>query len=63
MISFDGMKVFSATKMRERNNLGEDITKWMDENKDKFVVDREIRQSSDNEFHCLTIVIFWEREN
>ena len=60
MVEFDGMKVFSATKARERENLGDTITGWIEDNhEDKMVVDREVRQSSDNEFHCLSIILFY----
>jgi hypothetical protein len=58
---FDGIKVFSATKAREREELGEVITKWLDDHGDLVVVDQVVSQSSDNEFHCLTITIFFQR--
>jgi hypothetical protein len=58
---FDGVKVFSATKAREREELGELITKWLDDHPDLLVVDQVVSQSSDNEFHCLTITIFYKR--
>ena len=56
---FDGVKVFSATKAREREELGETITKWLNEHPNYKVVDRIVTQSSDNEFHCLTITLFF----
>lgn len=56
---FDGVKVFSATKAREREELGETITKWIKEHPDYEIVDKIVTQSSDNEFHCLTITIFY----
>jgi hypothetical protein len=58
---FDGVKVFSATKAREREELGEVITKWLDEHLDLTVIDQVVSQSSDNEFHCLTVTIFYRR--
>lgn len=58
---FDGVKVFSATKAREREELGEVITRWLDDHSDITVVDQVVSQSSDNEFHCLTITIFYRR--
>jgi hypothetical protein len=58
---FDGVKVFSATKAREREELGELITRWMDDHPDLTVVDHIVSQSSDNEFHCLTVTIFYKR--
>ena len=56
---FRGVKVFSATKAREREDLGEQVTRWMRANTDLEIVDRTVIQSSDNEFHCLTIAIFY----
>lgn len=60
---FDGVKVFTATKAREREELGEAITAWLQQNRDLQVVDRVVTQSSDNEFHCLTITLFWARRD
>ncbi|TMA28880.1 MAG: hypothetical protein E6J78_04090 [Deltaproteobacteria bacterium] len=56
---FTGVKVFSATKAKERDDLGEQVTRWLRANADLEVVDRTVTQSSDNEFHCLTVVIFY----
>jgi hypothetical protein len=53
------VKVFSATKARERGRLGEDVTLWMRENKGVEIVDKIVTQSSDSEFHCLTITLFY----
>ena len=57
-MSFTGVKVFSATKAREREELGETVTRWLRSN-DVEIVDRVVTQSSDDEFHCLTIVLFY----
>jgi hypothetical protein len=59
--SFTGVKVFSATKAKEREELGETITRWLRSNADLEVVDRVVSQSSDNEFHCLSIVLFFRQ--
>ena len=59
MESFTGLKVFSSTKAGEREVLGEVITKWISENPGLEIVARECRQSSDDEFHCLTITLFF----
>jgi hypothetical protein len=56
---FTGVKVFSATKAKEREELGDQVTRWVRANADLEIVDRTVIQSSDNEFHCLTIVIFY----
>lgn len=59
MSTYKGVKVFSATKAKERNALGEVITDWIKDNSDVEVVDTVIRQSSDSEFHCLSITLFF----
>ncbi len=58
-MQFTGVKVFSATKAKEREELGETVTRWMRSNADLEVVDRVVTQSSDDEFHCLTIILFF----
>jgi hypothetical protein len=58
-MNFTGVKVFSATKAKEREELGEHVTRWIRANADMEIVDRMVTQSSDNEFHCLTIIIFY----
>ena len=54
-----GVKVFSATKAKEREELGDSVTRWLRSNADLEVVERVVTQSSDNEFHCLTIILFY----
>ncbi len=58
---FDAVKVFTATKAREREELGEVINRWIDDNPGIEIVDHVVSQSSDNEFHCLTISLFYRR--
>ena len=58
-MNFTGVKVFSATKAKEREELGEAVTRWLRSNADLEVVDRVVSQSSDDEFHCLSIVLFY----
>jgi hypothetical protein len=55
---FTGVKVFSATKARDRDELGENVTRWLRDNQVQ-IVDKIVTQSSDHEFHCLTITIFY----
>ena len=63
MIPFTGMKIFSTTLARDREQMGDTITRWLQENQQLEVVDKIVTQSSDKEFHCLTITIFYrERE-
>jgi len=59
-VNFTGVKVFSATKAREREDLGEQVTNWIRNNPDCRIIDKIVTQSSDREFHCLTITIFYE---
>ena len=59
IMEVDGAKVFTATKFRDRENLGAEITKWRQANRDLDIVDVDVRQSSDSEFHCLSIVIWY----
>ncbi len=59
VISFTGVKVFSTTLARDRENMGENITRWLKENSNAEIVDKVVTQSSDKEFHCLTITLFY----
>ena len=59
MASFTGVKVFSTTLARDREAMGEHITRWLREHPELEVVEKEIRQSSDKEFHCLSITFFY----
>ena len=54
-----GVKVFSATKAKERESLGENVTEWIRTNPTLEIVDKIVTQSSDSEFHCLTITLFY----
>ena len=68
------LKVFSATKAKDRDELGETVNKWLDGMRDTHrqggavpglrfsIVDTVITQSSDSEFHCLVITIFYTLE-
>ena len=57
--SFDSIKVFSTTLARDCEVMGENITRWLKDNPNIEIVDRVVTQSSDKEFHCLTITIFY----
>lgn len=58
---FNGVKVFSASKHQDRNVIGEAITDWLRSNPDAEIIDKVVTQSSDSEFHCLTITLFYKR--
>ena len=61
MAQFNGVKVFSATMHKDRAALGEQITDWLHSNRGITVVNTVVTQSSDSEFHCLTITLFYNR--
>lgn len=58
-----GVKVFSATKAKEREGLGDQVTKWIRANRDAEIVESVVTQSSDSEFHCLTITVFYREKD
>jgi hypothetical protein len=58
MQAYDGVKVFSATKFKDREELGDRLTEWM-QSHPLEIVDTVVTQSSDSEFHCLTITLFY----
>ena len=60
MANVTGVKVFSATKAKEREGLGEQITEWIRGNPQMEIIDKIVTQSSDSEFHCLTITLFYK---
>ncbi len=57
---FTGVKIFSTTLARDREVMGEKITNWLKENPTVEIIDKEITQSSDKEFHCLTVTLFYK---
>ena len=57
--SFTGVKVFSTTLARDRDALSDRITSWIRGNPQLEIVDKVVTQSSDKEFHCLTITFFF----
>ena len=60
----NGVKVFSATMVTEREQLGEKITEWIQGNPGCEVREAFVTQSSDDAFHCIAITLFyWEEPN
>ena len=58
---FNGVKVFSATMVSDRDKLGERITAWMRKHPECEVREIVVTQSSDEAFHCLAFtVFFWD---
>ncbi len=60
MLDITGVKVFSATKGRDREQLGDLITAWIRSHADHEIIDKVVTQSSDAAFHCLTITLFYK---
>jgi hypothetical protein len=58
-VLFTGVKVFSTTLARDRETMGETITRWIKENPGLEILDKVVTQSSDKEFHCVTITLFY----
>ena len=61
-LKFNGVKVFSATMVADRDQLGEKVTDWMAKNPSKKVTDIVITQSSDEAFHCIAITVFFHED-
>lgn len=55
------VKVFSATMLKERDQLGERVSDWIATPGARpiEIVDTVVRQSSDSQFHCLSITVFY----
>lgn len=59
MAHFTGVKVFSSTLARDRETMGDNITRWLRKNPEIEIIDKVVTQSSDKQFHCLTITLFY----
>jgi len=59
MRQFNGVKVFSATLARNREELGEKVTDWLQKHRNCEIVDMRVVQSSDREFHCISIILLY----
>jgi hypothetical protein len=64
--AFDGVKVFCATMIAQRQTLGETVTTWLEDARAKRpgfqVVDIVVSQSSDRTFHAVTVSIFFKED-
>jgi hypothetical protein len=58
-LAFNGVKVFSATMFAPREQLGESVTSWMAANPQLTVTEFVVTQSSDSQFHCVAITVFY----
>lgn len=66
MNSFNGVKVFCATMIAQRQTLGEQVTAWLEEARTTRpcfqIVDIVVRQSSDQAFHAISITVFFNED-
>lgn len=58
-VTFSGVKVFCATRHQDRERLGEIVTQWLRERPELVVAYVVVTQSSDAEFHCIAISMFY----
>ena len=58
-VKFNGLKVFSATMVADREQLGEKISAWLANHPQRKVTDMVVTQSSDEAFHCIAITVFY----
>ena len=56
------VKVFSATKAKDREQLGARVSAWIEANPDVEIANTVVTQSSDKAFHCLAITVFAHRD-
>jgi hypothetical protein len=52
------LQTFSATKAKDRAVLGERVTEWLRGHPELEVTDKQVLQSSDREFHCVSVVLW-----
>lgn len=56
---FDSVKVFSATMVAQRAELGEVVSSWITAHPEHAISDIVVTQSSDDSFHCIAISVFY----
>jgi len=59
MAPFNGVKVFSATMIADRERLGEKVTAWIEAHRECELSQIVVTQSSDAAFHCIAITVFF----
>jgi hypothetical protein len=60
MIPFSNVKIFSATTSIARSMLGDTVTAWFVAQRSLIAIaDIKLVQSSDSEYHCISIVVFY----
>ena len=58
-VKFNGVKVFSATMVADRDQLGEKVSAWLASHTQYKVTHMVVTQSSDEAFHCIAITVFY----
>jgi hypothetical protein len=58
-MSFNAVKIFSATMFADRDQLGDKVTAWMAQKPGREVADIVVTQSSDSQFHCIAVSVFY----
>jgi len=61
-LPFNGVKVFSATMVADREQLGEKVTAWISSHPQCKLTDIVVTQSSDEAFHCIAITVFFHED-
>jgi len=57
--AFNAVKVFSATMVADRAQLGERVTEWIARHPTYKIVEIVTTQSSDHQFHCIALTVFY----
>jgi len=52
------VKVFSATKAKDRQAIGDQVTLWIADHPSVRIVKTVVSLTSDMKFHCFSIVLF-----
>ncbi len=62
--AFNGVKVFAATMVQQRQSLGDQVTAWIETAHRQIpgfqLVDVIVSQSSDEAFHCISCCLFYK---
>ena len=58
-LTFNGVRVFSATMMNDRDHLGEKVTAWIEHNPSFKITDVVVTQPSTEAFPCTAITVFY----
>lgn len=54
--------MFWATVFAQRAKLGETVTEWLAAHPEIELVDMVVTQSSDAQYHCVSICVFYKGE-